>query len=128
MWFLRPSCQSRAKLHLAKVIELEVKSKGRWKKTELESFLLPFADRARSLGVSKNLSRYLHDLRDKCAHIRTGQDAFGVTHLDNKQAVEVEKCLPLLGDIAIAGRVKAIRLRFDRTRASVILLSKVGFE
>lgn len=85
-----------------KVIELEFKSKGRWKKTELDNFLLPFADRARSLGVSKSLSRYLHDLRDKCAHIRTGKDAFGVTHLDNKQAAEVEKCLPLLGDIAIA--------------------------
>jgi hypothetical protein len=27
-----------------------------------------------------------------------------------------------------AGRVKAIRLRFDRTMAGVILLSKVGFE
>jgi hypothetical protein len=85
-----------------KILELQFKSKGKWKKKDLERFLLPFQPAAKKLGVTKALQKYLHDLRDKCAHIRTGKDVVGVTHLSSKKAGEVEAFLPLLAEMALA--------------------------
>ena len=42
-------------------------------------------------------------LRDKCAHIKTGKsrESFGVIKLNHKEAVDVNKILPIMSDICI---------------------------
>jgi hypothetical protein len=85
-----------------KILELHFKSRGKWQKKGFEKFLQPFDTAAKKLGIPKFLPKYLHDLRGKCAHIRTGKDVFGVTHLSSKKAGEVERFLPLLSEMALA--------------------------
>jgi len=91
-------------LSLYKLLELEFKSEGVFT-PELSRFLDRFQDEYRDLGVSRRLLRnYIHELRDRCAHIVVGKGQVGVTQLSNKDALEVTRFMPLMI------RICAIRL------------------
>lgn len=88
-------------LSLYRLLELILRPDGQWKKDDLESALRPYGDRLKEEGFSRSPVNTLHELRDSCAHIRTGQ-AFGVTHLNQQQATRVEKFLPILLDVCVS--------------------------
>ena len=84
-----------------KLIEHEFKSKGRWNTNDLENFLVAYEAPFRDLGHRVTLTRYLHELRDKCAHIKTGRskELLGVNSLNHKETKAVSDMLPILCDI-----------------------------
>jgi hypothetical protein len=83
-------------LSLYKLLESEFKFEGGFS-TELDIFLDRFQDEFRNLGLSSRLLRnYIHELRDRCAHIVVGKGQAGVTQLSNKDALEVTKFMPLM--------------------------------
>lgn len=83
-------------LSLYKLLELEFKTKGHFKKDELPKFLSKFEEEFKNLKLSnRKLEKYIHEIRDKCAHIKDSKETFGVTHLDQKSAMDVEIFLPL---------------------------------
>lgn len=83
-------------LSLYKLLELEFKSEGVFT-PELDRFLDRFQDEYRNLPVSRRLLRnYVHELRDRCAHIVVGKGRTGVTQLSNKDALEVTQFMPLM--------------------------------
>lgn len=88
-------------LSFYKLIEHEFKSKGRWKKTELHDFLNGYKNSFDNLEKTVTLSRYLHELRDKCAHIRTGntKEILGVNSLNHKETKAVLEMLPILREM-----------------------------
>lgn len=90
-------------LSLYKLLEMQFKVRGRWRSSELEVFLADHKGSFESRGISAVPSAYLHNLRDKCAHIRTGnkRESLGVTHLNQKKAAKVENILPVLSEIAV---------------------------
>lgn len=85
-------------LSLYRLLELELRHQGKWDEQRLESLLAPHADRFREAGFSRSPVNTLHELRDACAHIRSGR-GLGVTHLNHREAVRVEKALPILLDV-----------------------------
>lgn len=87
-------------LSLYRLLELYLRPDGKWDQAKLESVLQPYADRLRQAGFSRTPVNALHELRDSCAHIRTGQE-FGVTHLNLDQAARVEKFLPILLEVCV---------------------------
>ena len=91
-------------LSLYKLIEIEFKHRGDWRKAELDRFLDPFASGFCKIGISKKPRAYLAELRGRCAHIKTGgkNERLGVTHLNHQEAAKVERILPILGEIAVA--------------------------
>ncbi len=88
-------------LSLYKILENHFKRRGRWQKIELNAFLCQFSAKFDEMGIPRPLDDYIHYLRDKCAHIKTGKDVLGVTQLNPRQAVEVGKFLPFLKNICI---------------------------
>jgi hypothetical protein len=83
-------------LSLYKLLESEFKSEYGFSK-ELYGFLDSFQKEFRDLGLSTRLLRnYIHELRDRCAHIVVGKGRAGVTQLSNKDALEVTKFMPLM--------------------------------
>lgn len=86
-----------------KIIEEKFKNAGRWDTRQLDKFLEAYRARFAEKGFNKEPASLIHELRDKCAHIRTGakKEAFGVTQLNHKEAVRVAELLPLLRDICI---------------------------
>lgn len=91
-------------LSLYKLLESEFKPGGIFTK-ELDGFLESFQQEFKSLGLSERLLRnYIHELRDRCAHIVVGKGRVGVTQLSNKDAPEVTKFMPLMF------RICAVRL------------------
>jgi len=88
-------------LSLYRLLELYLRTGRQWDQSELESSLQPHADRLRQAGFSRMPVKALHEMRDSCAHIRTGQE-FGVTHLNLDQAARVEKFLPILIDVCVS--------------------------
>ncbi len=89
-------------LSLYKILESEFKMGGKWIHRRLDAFLNSYQPDFSHLGIVKKPSKFLHELRDRCAHIRTGkkQEVFGVTHLNHKEATLVQKILPLLARIS----------------------------
>ncbi len=88
-------------LSLYRLLELILRPDRQWKKDDLESALQPYGDRLKKAGFSRSPVNALHELRDSCTHIRTGQ-AFGVTHLNLQQAARIEKFLPILLDVCVS--------------------------
>lgn len=89
-------------LSLYKLIELEFKQKGQWR-DDFTKFLSKFEDDFTKLNLtSKKLDNYIHDLRDRCAHIKSAKEVVGVTELSRKAAAEVNTFLPLLINICAA--------------------------
>ena len=83
-------------LSLYKILERRFKTKGRWQKEALESFLTQFETDFKNIGVTKKPSSYVHELRDRCAHIKTNREVEGVTHLNLQEAAKVETALPVI--------------------------------
>ena len=87
-------------LSLYKILELEFKKGGRWNRIRLNEFLSRFEKEFQKLHSEKiELRNYLHSLRDKCAHVRTGKDIIGVTQLSGKDIEEVTKFLPFMAEL-----------------------------
>ncbi len=88
-------------LSLYKLLELELKVKGKW--VGLSDFISPFEEEFRLLGVSKRpLSKFLHEFRDRCAHIKLGgKDELGVTGLSPSDSETFRKMKPLMLKMAI---------------------------
>jgi hypothetical protein len=94
-------------LSLYKVLELAFKTGNKWEETKLKSFLNPYQGSFEQLKIaSKPLANYIHELRDRCAHIHTGstgrRQLVGVTELNQREAAKVAKILPILTDICVA--------------------------
>ncbi|WP_273430671.1 methylamine utilization protein MauJ [Chitinibacter tainanensis] len=84
-------------LSFYKLIELRYRSNGRWMYQELDSLLQPYICEFHRLGYTKKPLAVLHELRDRCAHIKTGsRDTLGVTHLNHKSALSVSELLPIM--------------------------------
>ena len=84
-----------------KIIEDKFKNAGRWDTKQLDKFLEAYRARFVEKGFNKKPASLIHELRDRCVHIRTGtkKEVFGVTQLNHKEAVRVAEMLPLLSDI-----------------------------
>lgn len=87
-------------LSLYKMLESRFRKLGRWDGRGLEGLLHPHVESLLKLGLNAKSTSILHDLRDGCAHIRTGRggrrEVLGVTHLNPKELVRVESMLPYL--------------------------------
>ena len=88
-------------LSLYKILELHFKNEENWRENELEVILEKYGDRFVHASVRRKPLTYIHQLRDKCAHIRMKgkKETIGVTHLRQKEAAAVEQMLPILTDI-----------------------------
>jgi hypothetical protein len=73
-------------LSLYKVFELEFRQKKKW--VGLNEFLKNYETEYRALKLSsRSLPNLLHELRDKCAHIKIGnEDDLGIVGLDGRDA------------------------------------------
>ena len=83
-------------LSLYKVLENRFRKQSRWDHKALAAILEPHKISFERLGFHGTPASTLHDLRDRCAHIKTGKDVLGVTHLNLKEAARVESILPYL--------------------------------
>jgi len=87
-------------LSLYKILELEFKVGGKWNRMALNEFLSRFEKEFHKLHDEKcMLGNYVHRLRDKCAHFKTGKGIIGVTQLRGKDTEEVTKFLPFMTDM-----------------------------
>ena len=84
-------------LSLYKIFELEFKFGRKWKKG-LDDLLSPYQERYKELKVSdRALRNVIHELRDKCAHIKTGSnDDLGIVEMDHADIKVVSTLMPLL--------------------------------
>ncbi len=90
-------------LSLYKILELEFKSKSKWKKAQLAQFLKEHRSHFRKAGFLRKPSIYLHSVRLRCAHIKSGKkERFGVTHLNYREARQVERLLPVIWKMCTA--------------------------
>lgn len=64
----------------------------------LNAILKPHTEKFSALAFSKPIKETILDLRDRCAHVRTG-GRLGVTHLNLDAAKKVEQVLPFLRSI-----------------------------
>ena len=90
-------------LSLYKIIELQYRKQGQWNDVALGLLLEKYTPQFAGIDVVRKPISHIHNLRDKCAHIKTGKskETFGVTQLNNKEATEVSKILPIMTDICI---------------------------
>ncbi len=90
-------------LSLYKILELKCKIGTEWDASRLSAALDPFKSDFELRAFRGNPINHNHDLRDKCAHIKTGKrSTFGVTHLNHAATVKVDGMLPILLKVAIA--------------------------
>jgi len=89
-------------LSVYKILEGHFRKRGKWREKELKAFLGQFSVAFDKMGITIPLHNYIHALRDRCAHIKTGKGATGVTQLSQRQAAEVQRFLPLMEDICIS--------------------------
>ena len=87
-------------LSFYKLLELQYKEQGFWKHQQIDSLLHPFASEFAALGYTKRPLVVIHEMRDRCAHIKTGKgtgrESLGVTHLNHAAAVKVSELLPVM--------------------------------
>lgn len=88
-------------LSFYRLLETEFKVAGRWQKKRFDEMLNRYLRQFQDRGFKGKPASVLHDLRDKCAHIKTGTktELFGVTHLNHKEAERATKVLPVLREI-----------------------------
>jgi hypothetical protein len=86
-------------LSLYKIFELEFKFGGKW--NGLDALLAPYQEQYGALKISdRALRNIIHELRDKCAHIKTGSnDDLGIVGLDHADTKIVSALMPLLINI-----------------------------
>jgi hypothetical protein len=82
-------------LCLYKILELELKTNGYW--VGLEDHLSKYENSFRELNISgAKLKNFLHNYRDKCAHIKIGsRDEIGLTGIGSKDGTIVTNFMPL---------------------------------
>jgi hypothetical protein len=81
-------------LSLYKAFEAELKSGGKWAKLE-NVFVSINAQYEASRTVKRSLGARFHELRDRCAHILTGnKDRLGLVGLPDRDAHDVQLLLP----------------------------------
>lgn len=83
-------------LSFYKLLELRYRKSGFWMHQDINRLLDSFDNYFKRLGYTKAPLSILHDLRDRCAHIKTGRDVLGVTHLNHKAAASVNDLLPIM--------------------------------
>jgi hypothetical protein len=88
-------------LSLYKILEINFREKGKWHSEDLELLFQPFSQKFKEKGVLKKPVSHLHDLRDKCAHIKTKKGSFAVTELNHREAKLVSEMLPILGEVCV---------------------------
>jgi len=83
-------------LSLYKILELEFRIAGDW--IGLQELLAPYDADYKALNISKRkLSKLIHEMRDKCAHIKVGgNDSLGIIGLDGSDAKIVTALVRLL--------------------------------
>lgn len=93
-------------LSLYKMLEHEFRIGKKW--PNLRTALAHLDEEFRSLKISsRSLDNFIHDLRDRCAHIKIGNSGdLGLTGLSTEDAEVVEKVIPLL--------MKAIQTHFSK--------------
>lgn len=86
-----------------KIIENEFREKGHWRSKELDAFLSTHASLFKDAEFHSTPVSLLHEVRDRCAHIKTGKkkEVTGVTHLNHREAARTERLLPILKEICI---------------------------
>jgi len=91
-------------LSLYKLLELHFRSRGHWRQTELRQFLEGFAESFRVRRIRATPFAHLTDIRDRCAHIKTGRkrERTGVTQLSEKDMAKVSEIMPVMGEVAVA--------------------------
>lgn len=82
-------------LSFYKLLELNFKDGNLWRHDSINKLLNSFQEDFVALGYNKEPIKVLHDIRDRCAHIKTGKN-LGVTHLNHSAAVKVSELLPIL--------------------------------
>jgi len=83
-------------LSLYKILELEFRQKGKWETPDFAEFIARFEPLFKEKCMPrKKLVNYIHELRDKCAHIKSNKNVVGVTELNPKERAEVDKFLPV---------------------------------
>lgn len=85
-------------LSLYKLLELNFKDKGKWG-PEYNKLLAGFEEEYTALNLSSlKFRNYIENLRDRCAHIKSKREdvPMGITMLSNKDALEVDKVVPLM--------------------------------
>jgi len=82
-----------------KILELEFRKNGHW--VGLDKHLQHYEGAFRDLNISKSkLRNFLHNYRDKCAHIKIGsRDEIGRTGMGSREGAIVSKFLPLFHTI-----------------------------
>ena len=87
-------------LSLYKLLELEFKIAGKWT-DEFNMYINEFSSDFEILGISsRTLENYIHELRDKCAHIKSNKDIVSITELSQPDSISMENFLPLMTKIA----------------------------
>lgn len=82
-------------LSIYKVFELGYRQSKKWK-PEFRAFLDGFAIEFQQLNLSRrSIWKFIHELRDKCAHIRLGNNSTGIIGLNSSDGQLVQKFLPL---------------------------------
>jgi hypothetical protein len=83
-------------LSLYKFLELEFRVARRW--VGLHNLLQPYDNDYKALNIStRPLQNLIHEMRDKCAHIKVGgNDSLGIIGLDGPDAKIVVELLGLL--------------------------------
>jgi hypothetical protein len=91
-------------LSLYKLLEMQFRRRGEWNEAKLQKYLLPLAPEFAQRGFKETPLQLLHEVRDKCAHVRTGKrrEVLGVSELNHRQLVRVLKILPILGKACAA--------------------------
>ncbi|MBW5434537.1 hypothetical protein FXB41_07025 [Bradyrhizobium canariense] len=104
-------------LSLYKVIEHEFREGKKWPR--LQNFVSPWEAEFRALGVSgQSLPNFLHSLRDKCAHIKVGNE-LGITGLSTADADLVGAVMPILEKVVVSQLAEQYpSLRFEAHSAS----------
>lgn len=89
-------------LSFYKLLEDNFKFEGQWKKSELESLINKFQNEFKQAGFDKPI-RMLHEIRDQCAHIKTGKkkERLGVTQLNHSQSVQAQKYIKVLKKVCV---------------------------
>lgn len=83
-------------LSLYKFLELEFKEKGKFT-NEFGEFLNQYEKEFKDLNLSNRLLKnYIHELRDKCAHIKSNKEIVGVIELDGKSQESVQNFLSFM--------------------------------
>jgi hypothetical protein len=78
-----------------KALELSFRKSRKWSH-DLDKLLSGFEDEFEGLNISKRkLKAFVHETRDRCAHIELGSGRVGVSGLSSSEAQKIIKFLPM---------------------------------